>query len=119
MAGAGEDHDELADRDVLLYRNDIGTRHHDTLDPALAQTENVFQHGGFGGREARFRLLGGQDEFKVGAGCRRLPAKQNAHDAREPALVQLAMLRHQHGQTVMLGLVGFAAGRGLAHDQYM
>jgi hypothetical protein len=32
--------------------------------------------------------------------------------------MQLAVLRHDHRQTAMLGLVGFVASWGLAHDRY-
>ena len=52
MAGAGEHHDQFADSDVLLHGDDVGARHHDALDPAFAQTENVLEHRRFGRREA-------------------------------------------------------------------
>ncbi len=45
-------------RDVLLHRDDVGARHHDAVDPAFAQAENVLEHRRFGRRETGFRLLG-------------------------------------------------------------
>ena len=85
MAGALEHFDQFAERDVLLHGDDVGARHHDALDPAFAQAEDILQHGGFFGRKARLRLLGGEHEFEIGARRRCLPAEQDAHDAREPA----------------------------------
>ena len=115
MAGAGEHHDQFANRDVLLHCDDVGARHHDALDPAFAQPENILEHRGLRGGEAGFRLLGREDEFKVGARCRGLPTKQDAHDTREPSLVQLAVLGQDHGKTPVFGLVLFAACGRLCH----
>ena len=120
MTGACKHHDEFADGDILLHGDDIGARHHDALDPAFAQAENILEHRRFRWREARFRLLGGEDEFKVGARRRGSPTKQNAHDAREPTFVQLAGLRHDHGEAAVLGLVLlFAARWRLSHGLKM
>ena len=74
-----------------------------------------FSMRGFFGREARLRLLGGQHEFEIGARRRGLPAEQDAHDARQPALRRLAGSRHDHRQTAMLAVGRFAARRGLGH----
>ena len=48
MAGAGEHHGQFADGNVLVHGDDVGARHHDALDPAIAQAENILEHGGFG-----------------------------------------------------------------------
>ena len=37
MGGALEHLQQLAERDVLLHGDDVGARHHDVVDPALAQ----------------------------------------------------------------------------------
>ena len=37
MAGILEHLQELAERNVLLHGDDVGARHHDVLDPPLAQ----------------------------------------------------------------------------------
>ena len=115
MAGAGEHFDQLADGDALLHGDDVGPRHHDALDPALAQGEDVLEHRGFCGREAGFALFSGQHEFKIGAGRGRSPAEQDAHHAREPAIARLSGLRHDHGKASMLALAQFAAVGGLGH----
>ena len=52
MRGGLEHLDELAERDVLLHRDDVGARHHDVLDPPLAQAQDVFEHRALVGREA-------------------------------------------------------------------
>ena len=52
MTAAGEDVDERFERNVLLHGDDVGARHHDALDPAFAQREDVLEHRGFFGREA-------------------------------------------------------------------
>ena len=36
--------DQLAERDVLLHRDDVGARHHDVVDPAPAQRQDVREH---------------------------------------------------------------------------
>ena len=41
MAGAFEHLDQFAERDILLHRDDVGARHHDVVDPALAQRQDV------------------------------------------------------------------------------
>ena len=115
MAGDLEHFDEIAERDVLLHGDDIGARHHDALDPGFPQAENIFQHGGFFGRESRLRLLGGQDEFEIGARRCRLPAEQDAHDARQPAFRLLARFGHHHRQPAMLVVGRFGAVWGLSH----
>ena len=115
MAGAGEHFDQLADGDALLHGDDVGPRHHDALDPALAQGEDVLEHRGFCGREAGFALFSSQHEFKIGARRGRSPAEQDAHHAHEPAIVRLCGLRHDHGKASMLALARFAAVGGLGH----
>ncbi len=40
--------------DVLLHRDDVGARHHDVADSALAQTQDVLEHPAFFRREAGF-----------------------------------------------------------------
>ena len=106
MSGDLEDFDQIAKRDVLLHGDDIGARHHDALDPGFPQAEDIFQHGGFFGREARLRLLAGEDKFQIRARRGRLPAEQDAHDARQPAFRGLAWFRHHHRQPG----VSFSAG---------
>ena len=116
MSGAGKHLDQFADGDVLLHGDDVGARHHYAFDPAFAQPKNILEHGGFGRREAGFRLLGGEDELELGA--RRLcpPAEQNAHHARKPALVQVAAgLGQDHRQAAAFGLVRFGSDWRLGH----
>ena len=52
MARIREHLEQLAERDVALHGDDVGTRHHDIRDPPLAQRQDVAQHGAFFGREA-------------------------------------------------------------------
>ncbi len=50
-AGFLEENHEFAQRDALVHRLDIGTRHHDVLDPDFPETQDVVEHGALGGRE--------------------------------------------------------------------
>ena len=115
MGGDLENANQLADGDVLLHGDDIGARHHDALDPAFAQPQNILEHGRFFRRETGLRLLGGENVFEVGARRRGFPAEQDAHDARQPAFLRLVGLRHDHRQTAMFAVGRVAARRGLGH----
>ena len=114
MPGALEHFDQFAERDVLLHGDDVGARHHDALDPGFAQPEDILEHGRFFGRKARLRLLGGENEFEIGAGRGRLPAEQDAHDARQPAFRLARRLRHDHRQTAMLAARPVRCAVGIA-----
>ena len=65
MAGALKHLDELAQRDVLLDRHDIGARHHHVFDPAFAQVENVGQHRPLFGREAGLHRGRLEHDFQI------------------------------------------------------
>ena len=52
MAGAFEHLDQVAERDVALHRDDVGARHHDVVDPAPAQRQDVGEHDALLRREA-------------------------------------------------------------------
>ena len=45
--------DELAKRNVLLDRDDIGARYHDSFNSGFPQSENVLEHRRFFGRKIR------------------------------------------------------------------
>ena len=115
MCGDLEHANQLADRDILLHGDDVGARHHDALDAAFAQPQNILEHGRFFRRETGLRLLGGENVFEIGARRRGFPAEQDAHDARQPAFLRLVRLRHDHRQTAMLAVGRVAARRGLRH----
>jgi hypothetical protein len=82
--------DELAERNVLLNRDDIGPRHHEVVEPALAQAQNVLEHPAFVGREAG---VGGaavlEQHLEVGADRGRAPAKHRARHAGQPRLARI------------------------------
>ena len=79
MAGALEHAHQFAERDVLLHVDDVGARHHDVADAALAQAEDVLEHPAFFRREAGFaRRHGVEHVLEVGADRARLPAEQRA-----------------------------------------
>ena len=87
MAGALEHLHQFAERDVLLHRDDVGARHHDVVDPALAQRQDVLEHGALFRREAGFAgARRFEHDFEVGAGRTALPAEQRARQAREEAI---------------------------------
>ena len=44
MGGVLEHLQEIAERNVLLHGDDVGPRHHDVVDPALAQAQDVLEH---------------------------------------------------------------------------
>ena len=91
MRGDFEHLHQLAEGNVFLHRDDVGARDHDVLDPALAQAEDVLEHGALFRRKAG---LGGgagfQDHFEVGADRVGLPAQEGAQQAREPGHAALA-----------------------------
>ena len=88
MAGALEHLDQLAERDVLLHRDDVGARHHDVVDPAPAQRQDVGEHGALLRREAGSRRARRSPAPSADVRARRagLPAEQRAQHAREPAV---------------------------------
>ena len=108
MAGAFEHLDQFAERDVALHRDDVGARHHDVVDPAPAQRQDVGQHDALLRREAALAERAvGQHRLQVGA-RRGLPAEHGAQHAREPAIAAVARrrrvrLRHHGGQVHAFG----------------
>jgi hypothetical protein len=98
MARIREHLHELAQPDVLAHRDDIGARHHDVDDAALAQPEDVLEEDAFLGREpapgcARLQQIG-----QVGADRSPLPAEDRPQRPGEP-IVTLPVrrrLRHRH-----------------------
>ncbi len=51
MTGTFEYFHQFAEGDIPLHADDIGARHHYVQHAALAQPENVLEHGAFGRRE--------------------------------------------------------------------
>ena len=103
VAGALEHLDQLAERNVLLHRDDVGARHHHVVHPAPAQREDVGEHHAFLRREAALEGAALQHGLQVGAGRARLPVEQRAEVAREPAFGGLLRGRgrlRQHGGKV-------------------
>ncbi len=87
MAGLLEHLHQFAERDVLLHGDDVAARHHDVLDPALAQRQDVADHGALFRRDAGFAGAGRfEHHFDVGAGRAVLPAEQRAREPREEAV---------------------------------
>ena len=88
MRGAFEHAQQFAERDVLLHRDDVGARHHDVVDAALAQPEDVLEHPALVRREAEFAGRHGVEHLaQIGARVRPA-AEQRAEHARQPALVR-------------------------------
>ena len=93
MAGAGEHLHELAERDLLLDRDDVGARHHDVHHPPLAQAEDVLQHDAFFGRETGLARACLEDIRKVGPDRAGLPSEEHPQRPHQPAFA--ALVRHQ------------------------
>ena len=85
MRGAFEHLHQLAERDLLLHRDDVGARHHHVDRAPLAQAEDVPQHRAFARREPDIAGAVLEHAAKVGAERVRLPAEQRPQRAREPA----------------------------------
>jgi hypothetical protein len=121
---------QLAQRDVLLHRDDVGARYHDVGDPPLAQCQDVLEHRAFFRREAGVAVRAGlEHDLEVGADRAGLPAEHGAQDAGEPALVRIARLvggGHRDRQVADLGgrlgrLAGFrrfALSHGISGQAY-
>ena len=67
MGGVLEDVEEVAEGDVLLDRDDVGARHHDVVDPALAQAQDILEHPALVRREAGFGPLPFEQHLEVRA----------------------------------------------------
>ena len=102
MRGALEHLHQLAERDLLLHRDDVGARHHHVHGAPLAQAEDVPQHGAFARREAGVAGAALQHAAQVGAERFRLPAEQRPQRPREPAFAvrraAASRRRHRHRQ---------------------
>ena len=100
MAGALEHLDQVAQRNVLLHRDDVGARHHHVIDPAPAQRQDIGEHGALLRREAAFTVRAAfQHGLQIGARGG-LPAEHRAQHASEPGFARLAFrllrrLRHE------------------------
>ena len=87
MPGLLEHLHQLAERDVLLHGDDVAARHHDVLDPAPAQRQDVLDHGALFRRDAGLAGAGGlEHHLDVGAGRAVLPAEQRARQPRKEAV---------------------------------
>ena len=103
MGGALENAHQIADLNVLLHGDDVGTRHHHIADPALTQAENVLEHPAFLRREAGFaRCHGIEHVLEIGAHRAWLPAKQTAECAHEPVFAAFARRRYRNRQIARL-----------------
>ena len=70
---------QFAERDVLLHGDDVAARHHDVLDPAPAQRQDVPDHGALFRRDAGFAGAGRfEHHLDVGAGRAVPPAEERA-----------------------------------------
>jgi hypothetical protein len=70
-----------------MHRDNVGARHHDIIDPALAQRQDILQHGTFRRRNAGFTgQRGFEHDFDVGAGRSGLPAEKRARESGEESL---------------------------------
>ena len=67
MAGIGEHLQQLAERDVALHGDDVGTRHHDIRDPPLAQRQDVAAASCFLRARSRARRRPLEHVLEVGA----------------------------------------------------
>ncbi len=91
MPGILEHLHQLAERDVLLNRDDVGARHHHVVDPPFAQPKNILEHGAFFRREAEIAGRAVLQNFlEVGACRARAPAENGAQPFREEAVAALA-----------------------------
>ena len=91
MAGALEHLHQFAERDVLLHGDDVGARHHDVPDPALAQPRMFLSMRLSSGEKPDSPGgIGVEHVLEVGADRARLPAEQRAQRAREPAVAVFA-----------------------------
>ncbi len=84
MGGVLEHLQEVAERNVLLHGDDVGPRHHDIVDPAFAQAQDVLEHPAFFRREAGFRALALEQHLQVRSDRGRTPAEHRAQQAVEP-----------------------------------
>ena len=93
---------QFADRDVLLHGDDVAARHHDVLDPAPAQRQDVPDHGALFRRNAGFAgARGFEHHFDVGAGRAVLPAEQGAREPREETVGLGVGAIHRHRQVAL------------------
>ena len=104
VSGLLEHLHEFADRDVLLHGDDVAARHHDVLDPAPAQRQDVLDHGALFRRDAGFAGAGGfEHHLDVGPGRAVLPAEQRARDPREKAVaVGVGLPADRHRQVALI-----------------
>ena len=121
MRGVLEHLHQFAERDVLLHGDDVGARHHDVVDPALAQRQDVLEHGALFRRDAGLAgHRGFQHDFDVGAGRAGLPAEQRAREAdKESFAIGSDRWRHRHRKIALLaGRAGDLGGLivGVRHD---
>ena len=75
MGGVLEHLQQVAERNVPLHGDDVGSRHHDIVDPPLAQAQDVLEHPAFFRREAGLGAFALEQHLEVGADRGRAPAE--------------------------------------------
>jgi hypothetical protein len=86
MGSVLEDLEKIAESDVLLDRDDVGPRHHDVVDPPLAQAQNVLEHAALVRRETCFSSLPFEQHLEVGADRGRAPTEYRPQQPVRPRL---------------------------------
>ena len=84
MGGVLEHLQQVAQRNVLLHGDDVGSRHHDIVDPALAQAQDVLEHAALFRREPGFGPLPFEQHLQVGADRSRAPAEHRPQQPVQP-----------------------------------
>ena len=85
MAFAFHDVDDVVERRGDVDRHDICARHHDVVDPELAELEQVDQHGALGGAQPVFGFLELVEQIRryAAGGITKLVAIPMVADERE------------------------------------
>ena len=120
VAGLLEHLHQFADGNILLHGDDVAARHHDVLDPAPAQRQDVADHGALFRRDAGFAGAGRfEHDFDVGAGRPVLPAEQRARQPREETVAFGVGAGHRHREVGSPARLSRTAGRvGVSHGGY-
>ena len=100
-AGFLEEHHQLADRDALVHRFDIGSRHHDILDAHLAEAQDVVEHRPLAWGKGRVAFRIGQK--RVGNILAQARSVGRLEKARGPAPQGIAGLLRAGGTAALLG----------------
>ena len=90
MGGVLEYLDEIAERDVLLHRNDVGARHHEIAETPFAQAQDVFDHPAFFRRKSSLDGGAVQQRLEIRADRGRTPAEHGSLHTVEPGFAGIA-----------------------------